>query len=165
MEARLMSRDMLTEIVLVTLVVMPIFMMFVFFFLVAKIKVKASEKALEKAAEILEIYAARGGEPPAGVSEALIALAGGSMPKAAPAPAAPAPPPAPASPPTRARHLSDGARDLVVAACAAAIAWWRSPGPGEHPGSFMTWAVIAAVIFVAGAVWHLVTALQMRDEQ
>jgi hypothetical protein len=147
----------------------PALLLFVFIFLLVRIKLRSSETAAEKVASVLKVYAERGEEPPPAVNDALMALIAGSGAKASSSGPASAAVPAPAAPPppqlplTREQHFSAFARDLVMGSGAAAIAWWRAPDPGDHPGGFMTLAVIAALLFAAGAVGHLVTALQMRD--
>jgi hypothetical protein len=155
MEAVSMSQDMTMIQMAFLFAILLSVLIFMYFF--AKAMKRSGEKKAEKAAEILKIYAERGQEPPQELSDAVITLAGGwPRPKATPA--------LPRQE-TRGRHLADFARDIVVAAGAAGIAWWRSPGPGEHPGTVMTLGIVVALIFTAGAVWHLVTALQMRDGQ
>jgi hypothetical protein len=109
-----------------------------------------------KAAEILKIYAERGEEPPQSVIDAVSASVGGWGPNA------PAKPPRPE---TRGRHLSDFASCTVFAIGGAAFAWWRAPVSGENPGALMILALVVALIFTAGAVSHLVTALHIRDGQ
>jgi len=116
---------------------------------------RMSMKRREKAAEILKIYAERGEAPPQGVIDGLAMLRGGD-------PSVFSKPP---KPETRGRHFSEVASCTVIAIGAAGIAWWRAPEPGHNPGGLMILAIVAALIFAAGAVSHLVTALHIRDGQ
>jgi hypothetical protein len=114
---------------------------------------KSRDKTRERTASVLKIYAERGEQPPQSVIDALTA----------PTTSFPAARPVSQPPKTRGRHFADSARDTVVAAGAAAIAWWRAPAPGEEPKALMVLAVVVALIFSAGAVWHLVAALHSGD--
>ena len=121
----------------------------------ALLATRMSTKRREKAAEILRIYAERGEAPPQSVIDGLATLRGSD-------PNVFSKPP---KPETRGRHFSEVASCTVIAIGAAGIAWWRAPEPGHNPGGLMILAIVAALIFAAGAVWHLVTALQIRNGQ
>jgi hypothetical protein len=108
-----------------------------------------------KTTDILRIYAERGQEPPQSVVNAITLAM--TRPPVPPTPRTPKPPK------TRGRHFSDVARDVVIAAGALGIAWWRAPGPGEDAGALMILAVVVALIVAADAVWHFVAALHTVD--
>jgi glycerol uptake facilitator-like aquaporin len=113
---------------------------------------KSSTKRKEKLAQILMMYAERGEAPPQSIIDGMAILRPRSTLK-------------PPKPETRARHFSEFASCFVFAIGAAGIAWWRVPAPGEKPEALMVLAIVVALIFAAGAVSHLVTALHIRDGQ
>ena len=117
--------------------------------LIAFLQHRMVEKKGERATEVLKIYAERGEEPPQSVIDALVGSATAWTPK----------------PDTRGRHFSEFASCCVFAIGAGAIAWWQAPAPGHPPGALMILAIVVALIFAAGAVSHMVTALQIRDGQ
>jgi hypothetical protein len=107
-------------------------------------------RSRSKALDVLRVYAERGDEPPASVTEALIAVGSGRYPGMGGWPA-------PGGGPTltRAYHMARVATNIVGALGWVGIAWWRMPDEGE-PGWLVTFAVICA-IFCAGLVAaHLV---------
>jgi hypothetical protein len=113
---------------------------------------RSSTRRKDKLAQILTIYAERGEEPPQAIIDGFAILR-------------PRPALKPAKPETRGRHFAEFASCSVFAIGAGAIAWWRAPGPGEKPEALMVLAFVVALIFAAGAVSHLVTALHIRDER
>jgi hypothetical protein len=153
--------------VLVPLAVVAALMIFVF--LVVSMNTRRSERKAARVAEILKIYAEKGEAPPQSVIDALTGLTAGSFAALFAAPAEPHGEPArqvaPLLPPpkTRSQHFSWFASNLVLAAGAAGIIWWRSPAAAQHPDPLMNLALAVALIFAAGAAYHLVAALQMRD--
>ena len=113
---------------------------------------KSSTKRKEKLVQILMMYAERGEAPPQSIIDGMAILRSSATLK-------------PPKPETRGRHFSEFASCSVFAIGAAGIAWWRAPGPSEKPEALMVLAIVVALIFAAGAVSHLVTALHIRDGQ
>lgn len=122
---------------------------FAFVYIIASKAIRSTERKTD----ILRIYAERGEEPPQSVIDALSASDSGNGFKW------------PMKPETRARHFSEFASCCVFALGAAGIAWWRAAAPGQGSQAFVILAAIVAMIFAAGAVSHLVTALHIRDGQ
>lgn len=121
----------------------------VIFFLHTRMVVRKREKATE----VLKIYAERGETPPESVIDALL----GSATLWKQQPWTPW-----IKPETRGRHFSESASCTVFALGAAGLAWWQASQPGHHTGAFVI-LVMVALVFAAGAVSHLVTALHIRD--
>lgn len=113
---------------------------------------RSSARRSEKLAQILMKYAEKGEEPPQSVIDGLAVLRPRSQLN-------------PPKPETRGRHFSEFASCSVFAIGAAGIAWWRMPGTGEKPEALVILAFAVALMFTAGAVSHLVTALHIRDGQ
>jgi hypothetical protein len=107
-------------------------------------------RSRSQALAVLRVYAEKGQEPPASVTGAVAAVAGGApFTKAAPAPAGAS------SRATRENHLAHLAGSVVCGLGAAAIAWWRMPDNGA-PGPLVMWAVVVAVFFAGSAAARLV---------
>ena len=113
---------------------------------------KSSTQRKEKLLELLMTYAERGEAPPQTIIDGMALLRSSAVLK-------------PPKPETRGRHFSEFASCSVFAIGAAGIAWWRAPGPNQKPEALMVLAIVVALIFAAGAVSHLVTALHIRDGQ
>jgi len=99
-----------------------------------------------KALEILKMYAEKGVEPPAAVSDPLLRELSAQPRRVL------------GEKSERARHLERFAFSLFMAGAAAGVAWWRMDSGGEPKWVFYA-AVIAAVAFAAGALAALVAAL------
>jgi len=106
-------------------------------------------RSRRQALDVLRVYAEKGAEPPASVTEALVAV-GSHTPGFGHWPA-----PGAGPTPTRAHHLARLATNIVAVAGWVGIAWWRMPEEGE-PGGLVIFAVIAAVFFTGHVVAHLV---------
>jgi len=143
-----MRMDMIVFFIWMLLVIL---LMFGFVLWVLRMSLKRRDKAIE----ILRIYAERGEAPPQSVIDGLAVLRESD-------PNVFSNPP---KPETRGRHFSEFASCSAIAIGAAGIAWWRAPEPGHNPGGLMILAVVVALIFAAGAVSHLVSALHIRDGQ
>jgi hypothetical protein len=111
----------------------------------------AEHRSRIQALEVLRVYAEKGQEPPASVTNAVGAVA---------RPMAPCFKPAAGSAgahatPTREHHLAHVAGSVVCSLGAAGIAWWRMPASGE-PGALVMWAVVIAIFFAGSAAARLV---------
>ena len=107
-------------------------------------------RSRSKALDVLRGYAERGAEPPASVTEALVAVGWGRKPGMGAAMV-----PGPASKPTRENHLAHVAANIVIVLGSVGIAWWRMPDEGE-PGPLVIWAMIVAIFFGAALAARLV---------
>lgn len=103
-----------------------------------------------RALDVLRIYAERGDEPPASVTEALAAVGSGHQPSRAPGMGA-------APVPTRANHMAHVAANFIALLGSAAVAWWQLPATGE-PRALMIFAVTAAIFFAMATAARLVSA-------
>ena len=101
-----------------------------------------------RALDVLRIYAERGEEPPASVSQTLTSLSG--YPSAAKAPW------------TRGRFLSHAAPNTIFAVGLAGLAWWRFSAFGETGASVVV-PSLAALFFAASLAAQLVGAYYAPD--
>ena len=122
-------------------------------------------RSRSQALDVLRVYAEKGQEPPASVTNAIGAIASAGTPfiNAAPAPAGAF------FKPTREKHLAHVAGSLVCGLGAAGIAWWRMPDDGE-PGALVIWAVIFAIFFAGSVAARLVGVFttpsgRLRDDR
>lgn len=121
-------------------------------------------RSRSQALDVLRVYAQKGEEPSASVTQAIIAVGSSRTPGFGPWPAPGAGAGAGAGcPPTRAHHMARLATNIVAVVGWVGIAWWRMPADGE-PTGLVTFSVIAAIFFTGLVVAHLVGVLTTRND-